>query len=76
MLNIGISEFRANLNAVLKKVQQGEIVCLTARGVEVARLMPPHLAQALARQELELLRQSAVIGDVLSPIDENWEAAA
>jgi prevent-host-death family protein len=76
MVNIGISEFRANLNAVLKKVQQGEIVRLTARGVEVARLIPPGSAQALARQELEQLRPSAIVGDVLSPLDEKWEAGA
>jgi prevent-host-death family protein len=76
MVNIGISEFRANLNAVLKKVQQGEIVRLTARGVEVARLIPPNLGQTLARQELERLRSTALIGDVLSPIDESWDATA
>lgn len=76
MLNIGISEFRANMHHILKKVQQGETVTLTQRGVEVARLVPPAFIQAAARAELELLRETAALGDVLSPLDENWESNA
>ena len=75
MLSIAISEFRANMNAVLQKVQQGEIVTITARGTEIARLVPPDFARAMARQELERLRQTAIVGDVLSPSDEKWAAA-
>lgn len=75
MLRIAISEFRAHMNTVLQRVQQGEIVTLTARGNEIARLVPPNFARAVARQELERLRQNAVVGDVLSPIDEQWAAA-
>ena len=74
MISIGISEFRANMNVVLQKVQKGEIVTLTLRGTEVARLVPPDYARLTARKELAELRQTAVVGDVLSPIDDNWEA--
>ena len=73
MISIGISEFRANMNVVLQKVQKGEIVTLTLRGTEVARLVPPDYARLTARKELAELRQTAVVGDVLSPIDDNWE---
>lgn len=73
MISIGISEFRASLNTVLQRVANGEIVILTSRGVEVAKLVPPTYAQIAARQELEQLRQTAVVGDVLSPLDEPWE---
>ncbi len=75
MLSIGISEFRAKMNLILRRVQNGEIVSLTSRGAEVARLVPPDFAQATARQELERLRQTAVVGDVLSPLAEPWDAA-
>lgn len=75
MLSIGISEFRAKMNLILQKVQNGEIVTLTSRGAEVARLVPPEFAQAAARQELDRLRQTAVVGDVLSPLDERWDEA-
>jgi len=76
MINVGISEFRANLNAMLSKVQRGEIVVITYRGEEVARVVPPDFARAAARQELEALRQTAVVGDVVSPLDETWDLAA
>jgi prevent-host-death family protein len=75
MLSIGISEFRAKMNLILQKVQNGEVVTLTSRGTEVARLVPPDFAQAAARQELDRLRQTAIVGDVLSPLGERWDAA-
>lgn len=74
MLSMGVSEFRANMNAILQQVQKGEIVSLLLRGSEVAKLVPPDFAQTAARKELELLRQTAVVGDVLGPVDEDWHA--
>jgi len=75
MLSIGISEFRAKINLILQKVQQGEIVSITSRGAEIAKLVPPAYAQSAARQQLEELRQTAVVGDVLSPLAETWAAS-
>jgi prevent-host-death family protein len=75
MTSIGISEFRANMNLVLQKVQNGEIVTLTSRGREVARLVPPDFAQLSAREALAQLRPTAVVGDVLSPVAAPWDAA-
>ena len=70
MIVVGISEFRARMNAILQRVQNGEVVTLTSRGVEIAKLVPPDFAQSAARKELERLRQTAVVGDVLSPVEE------
>ena len=77
MFTIGISEFRANLNQILQKVQKGEIISITIRGAEVARLVPPDFARLAARKELDTLRETAFIGDVLSPLvdERDWEAA-
>ncbi len=75
MIDVGISEFRANMNSILQQVQNGEVVSLLLRGKEIAKVVPPNYAQTAARQELEALRQSAVVGDVLAPIDEEWSAA-
>jgi prevent-host-death family protein len=77
MFSIGVSEFRTNLNQVLQKVQNGEIVSITVRGTVVARLVPSDFAKLSARTELEKLRRSAIVGDVLSPVvkDQDWEAA-
>jgi prevent-host-death family protein len=76
MIAVGISEFRARMNAILQRVQNGEVVTLTSRGVEIAKVVPLDFAQAAARKELGQLRQSAVVGDVLSPVEEeeHWHA--
>jgi antitoxin (DNA-binding transcriptional repressor) of toxin-antitoxin stability system len=75
MIDVGISEFRANMNTILQQVQNGEIVSLLLRGKEIARIVPPDYAQTAARQELEALRQTATVGNVLAPLDEQWRAA-
>ena len=75
MDSIAISEFRANMSAVLLRVQNGEIISVMQRGSEIARLVPPDFARLAAQQELESLRQSAVVEDVIAPIDAEWELA-
>jgi prevent-host-death family protein len=70
MLRIGISEFRADMSEILQRVHDGEVVCLLVRGTEVAKLVPPDYARVAAREKLEELRQTAVVGDVLSPVGE------
>jgi prevent-host-death family protein len=76
MQSIGVSELRANLSGFLEQVQAGEIIVITSRGQEVARLVPPDVAVVAAREKLAELRQKAEVGDVLSPLDEVWEAGA
>lgn len=76
MQSIAVSELRANLSGFLERVQAGEILIITSRGQEVARLVPPELVTAAAREKLTELRQSAQVGDVLSPLGEPWESGA
>lgn len=76
MITVGISEFRASMNTILQRVNKGEVITLTSRGAEVAKLVPPDFAQTAARQQLEQLRQTAVVGDVLAPLEDAWEANA
>ena len=68
MLRVSISELRANLNQFLEKTQNGEVVSVTKRGNEVARLVAPDFAQQIDRAELKKLRKTAYIGDGLTPI--------
>ena len=77
MITVAVSDFRASMNAILQKVQSGEIVTLTSRGVVIAKLVPPDFAQIAARRKLEHLRQTAAVGDTLSPVEEehHWNAA-
>lgn len=76
MVAIGISEFRANMSAILQRVQNGEIISLLVRDTEVAKLVPPDYARLAARQQLEELRHTAVVGDLLLSLDEPWDANA
>lgn len=75
MEKVAVSEFRANLVAFLKRVEKGEIIALTSRGQEVAKIVPPDNKVKEAKKALKKLQQTAVIGDIISPIDEEWEAS-
>jgi prevent-host-death family protein len=74
MTSIAVSDLRANLMQILKKIERGAVISITSRGREIARLVPPENSMEQAREQLEGLRQTAIIKDVLSPLDEEWEA--
>jgi len=71
---IPVSELRANLMRVLKRIESGTSITVTSRGREMARLVPPENPLEKARESLKELRKTAVVKDVLSPIGEEWEA--
>lgn len=74
METIAVSELRANLMQVLKRIQTGARITITSRGKEIAVLVPPENSIEKARMALKELRKTAKIGDVLSPVDVDWEA--
>ena len=57
----------------LKRVQQGESITITSRGTEIAMLVPAKNIREASRNTLKQLRKTAVVGDVLSPIEEEWK---
>ena len=73
-VNVGISEFRANLSGYIKQVKAGSVIHITHQGEIVAKIVPPDYAQKAAREELAILRETAEVGDVISPVDEPWSA--
>ncbi len=74
MENVSISELRARLLEYLTRVQQGEQINVTSKGKVLATLSPPLSQQDAAAAKLAALANTAVIHDVLSPIDERWDA--
>ena len=74
MEKIGISTLRENLSIFLKKVQEGQVITITSRGHEMARLVPVEDKMEKSRESLRKLGKNATIGDILSPIDEEWKA--
>jgi prevent-host-death family protein len=74
MEKVGISTLRENLSIFLKKVQKGQVITITSRGHEMARLVPAEDKREKSREFLRKLGKNAFIGDILSPIHEEWEA--
>jgi len=72
MKTVAVSQFRANLVGFLKKVEQGEVISLTSRGKEVAKIVPPGHKSQNAEKALETLRKTAIVGDILSAIEGEW----
>jgi prevent-host-death family protein len=74
MEKVNISTLRENLSIFLKKVQKGQVITITSRGHEMAKLVPVEDKREKSREILRKLGEKAIIGDILSPIDEEWEA--
>ena len=74
MLNVTISEFRANLLKYLKIAQKGEKINVTSKGTPLATLTPPLPQRNEATAKLKKLAKSATINDILSPTGESWDA--
>ena len=75
MIEVNVTEFRNHLPEYLGQVRKGEDIFLTSRGRIVARVMPVTDERSAAREALLLLRGKCRIGDVISPLDEKWEAS-
>lgn len=74
MIRVNVTEFRNHLPAYLSKVKTGEEVALTSRGTVIARLVPEVDESLKAREWLAAIRAKSWVGDVVSPLDEEWEA--
>ena len=74
MRSVNISEFRANLLKYLKLANSGEEVSVTSNGRLLATITAPAGKKEAAREKLQSLATDAVIGDILSPTGEGWEA--
>ena len=74
MLNVNVTELRNHLPDYLKKVRAGEEVAVTSRGKVIARLVPEVDESVAARKRLDELRSQSIVGDVVTPFEEEWEA--
>jgi len=74
MKSLAISELRANLMNAIEQVKKGKSIVITSHGKPVAQLVPPEDKRVDAKASLKALRKTAVIGDVISPTGEIWEA--
>lgn len=71
---VNITEFRANLLKYLEKANAGEHISVTTNGRLLATITPPVNQKELAKKRLGELAKTAKLHDVISPIEEDWDA--
>ena len=76
MQQVKITDLRAHLPEFLKKVSNGEEIQITSHGKPVARLVPELTEVEAAQKRLDALRGSMMVGDVMAPLDSQWNADA
>jgi prevent-host-death family protein len=78
MSSINVTELRQHLPEYLKQVQAGEEISITLHGKIIARIVPEakESKREVALQRLDALRGSVIVGDIVSPLVEEWTADA
>ncbi len=72
METINISELRANLLSYLKKAYEGHEIIITSHGQALATIVPPIDKNNQAKTTLKQLAKNAIVNDVISPVDDQW----
>lgn len=72
MEQVKITELRAHLPKYVGRIQRGESITVISRGKPVARLIPVNGVMESAQGRLAGLRKQARIGDVVTPVDVQW----
>ena len=75
---VNVTDLRQHLPEYLQQVQKGEEIMITLHGKSIARIVPNFSdnkrEQALKR--LDTLRGKMILGDILSPLDDEWTGDA
>ncbi len=74
MQEVNVTDLRHYLHQYLDSVQKGKEIHVTLHGKLIARILPPIDKKKEALKQLKKLRQYSKMTDVISPIDEKWEA--
>jgi len=69
MQTVAVSELRANMMKIIKKIENGASIQISSRGKVVAKLVPPDCSRESAINKLAEIGKNAVIHDVVSPVD-------
>ncbi len=74
MHEVNITELRNHLPKYLLEVNKGDEILVTSHGKVIARILPPVDMRQEAKRKLRELRKHCKVGDVVSPIEDSWEA--
>lgn len=74
MSSINVTELRQHLPEYLRQVQAGEEIAITLHGKTIARIVPEakESKREAALKRLDALCGTVIVGDIISPIDEDW----
>lgn len=72
MQPIDITELRSHLPDYIARAEAGEQILIARRGQVIIRLTAARDPGATARQQLQCLRATATVGDVVSPTGARW----
>ena len=73
MDQVNISELKSNLFSFLKKAQQDHSFMATTCTQILAIVCAPEAQQKNARNTLKQVAKTAIVDDVIAPINEPWE---
>lgn len=77
MTSMPISKFKATCLAALERVRRtGQPLRITRFGRPVADIVPPTPVAVKQRQLGGMAARGRVVGDIVSPLPMDWEAAA
>jgi prevent-host-death family protein len=78
MSSINVTELRQHLPEYLKQVQSGEEIAITLHGKTIARIVPEakESKREAALKRLDAVRGTVIVGDIISPLDEEWTGDA
>jgi prevent-host-death family protein len=74
MREVNVTELRNHLQSYLVQVEKGDEILVTSRGKVIARIVPGAKERLTARERLLPLRGKCRVGDVVSPLEDVWEA--
>ena len=74
MREVNVTELRNHLHQYLDSIQKEKEVLVTWHGKVIARILPPADKKKEALNQLKALRSQSKMTDIISPIDEDWEA--
>jgi len=74
MQQVNVTELRNHLPKYLERAHNGSEILITSHGHVIARILPPINIPEQAKNQLKKLRKKCDVLDVVSPIDENWDA--
>ena len=75
MKTISIADLRTNFTNIMNQVKKGKSFIIDSNGKAVAHLIPANDRRKEAIAKLKSLRKTAIIGDIVSPTGEKWEAS-